>query len=341
MVLAVKVLVNGVGNIGTTMLQVLAAHRKTLGISAIYAHRATLRPWETAQVRRLEAHGVVVLAPEHSELDPLDTVTNEIEYVFDTTRQGGGLRNRCLYEKLPSLLGASAQGSESGFGTPFMLGFDIPVQDSPFVHIVSCNTHGALAVLLALSGGDLDQVEDADFVVARRSDDIANHERLVAGNVISRHLDPALGTHHGIDADALLRSVGRVLPIQTSDITTPSQFLHASRFSVKMNEQISLPEVAERIENNPYVGTTAIFDSNKVFEIGRRFGLAGRLFNQAVFVPNNLLVKGTTVTGWTFVPQEGNTILSTLAAFLRRTRPVDEATQALETVARSLLIRRL
>lgn len=52
--------------------------------------------------------------------------------------------------------------------------------------------------------------------------------------------------------------------------------------------------------------------------VGRRFGLGGRLYNEAVFVSENLLVKDDVVSGWVLVPQEGNTILSTVGAFLAR-----------------------
>jgi len=89
----------------------------------------------------------------------------------------------------------------------------------------------------------------------------------------------------------------------------------------------------------PPVGTTRIVDSNKVLEIGRRFGLGGRLYNQAIFVSENLLLKGDTVAGWVVVPQEGNTILSTISAFLERTRPGSQPVMD-ELVAR-LLIRDL
>lgn len=331
-----RVMVNGVGNIGTTLLQVLAAHRGLLGIGEIFAHKTTAHPWDQPQLARLKDLGVVVVGP-HGQV-PFDDMADDLDYVFDTGRNGGGLARRAAYEGLSSLRGASAQGTEHRFGSPYVVGLGLAVRGSRWVHIPSCNTHSALAVLRTVSDGDLQSVVSADFVVARRSEDIGNHERLVAGNVVARHLDPVLGTHHAIDADAVLQRLGLRIPMQSSDITTPSQFLHATRFSVRLTGQITRAELRDRIARSPYVGVTDIFDSNKVFEIGRRFGVGGRLYEQAIFVSGNLLVKGDTVAGWALVPQEGNTILSTIAAFLEQTRGPD-ADEALQALAERLLLR--
>jgi len=331
-----NVLVNGVGNIGTTLLQVLTTYRGLLGVDEVFAHKATVQPWDEPQLRRVKGLGVELVGPNGSA--PLESVCDQIGYVFDTGRPGGGLTRRQEYAGWSGLLGGSAQGTEHAFGSPYVHGLGLPVDR--WTHILSCNTHSALAILHTLGDGDLDQVVSADFVVARRSEDIGSHERLVAGNVVARHLDPVLGTHHAIDADAVLRRLGRSIPMQSSDITTPSQFLHATRFAVRLAAPVTADAVRARIERNPLVGTTRIFDSNKVFEIGRRFGLGGRLYNQAVFVSENLLVRDDVVTGWVLVPQEGNTILSTVSAFLERTQP-GVPSEAMDELVARLVIRDL
>jgi glyceraldehyde-3-phosphate dehydrogenase/erythrose-4-phosphate dehydrogenase len=334
-----KVMVNGIGNIGTTLLQVLGAHRETLGITELYARKNTVRPWDVSGLERLKDLGVTVVADQHPGQVRFDDVCDEVEYLFDTTAAGGARANRATYDAMPALVGASGQGTEQGFGTPYALGLGINVRTSRYVHVVSCSTHAALCVLRTLSEGRLEDIVNADFVNVRRSEDIGNHERLVGGNVLARHLDPVLGTHHAIDADSVLAVLGRQVPMQSSDITTPSQFLHSTRFSVRLSHPVSEAEVRARLEHDPYVATTTMFDSNRVFGLGRRFGFAGRLFAQAIFVPGNILVKGDTVSGWAFVPQEGNTVLSTVAAFLQRTHPEPET--ALDSVASRLLIREL
>jgi glyceraldehyde-3-phosphate dehydrogenase (NAD(P)) len=338
MVLAMKVLVNGVGNIGTTLLQVLCTHRELLGLSAIYAHKATVRPWDVPQLERLKNLGVIIVGSEFPGQARLSDVADQIDYVFDAGQSGLGASRREAYDGFRSLVGACAQGTESTFGTPYVVGLGLDVSTATYVHIPSCNTHSVLAALRTLADGDFDDILAADFVVARRCEDVGNHERLVAGNVLARHLDPVLGTHHAIDADAVLAVLGKQVPIQSSDITTPSQFLHATRFSVQLASAPTEDQVRDRISRAPYVASTQIFDSNKVFEIGRRFGLGGRLYNQAIFADGNLLVKGNTVSGWAMVPQEGNTILSTLAACLQQTHSADDARTALDELAESLLL---
>ena len=84
----------------------------------------------------------------------------------------------------------------------------------------------------------------------------------------------------------------------------------------------------------------AKFDSNRVFELGRRYGFQGRLYAHAIVVANDLLVSGRTVKGWAFVPQEGNTLLSTLEAFLLQTDH-PEADAVVRELCDQLVARRL
>ena len=77
-------------------------------------------------------------------------------------------------------------------------------------------------------------------------------------------------------------------------------------------------EIKKQIKDNEYLSTTAKFDSNILFELGRRYSPYGRLFSHAIINDNNLLFDENQrkVKGWAFIPQEGNTILSTIHAFL-------------------------
>ena len=77
-----------------------------------------------------------------------------------------------------------------------------------------------------------------------------------------------------------------------------------------------------------------------MFELGRRYGVQGRLFAHAIVVANDLLISGRSIKGWAFVPQEGNTLLSTLEAFLLQTQPADADAIAVRLRA-ELVARRL
>jgi len=141
-----------------------------------------------------------------------------------------------------------------------------------FVQIVSCNTHGAAAIINSLANKNLTDLEFADFVVVRRSEDIGNHERLVGANVVARHLSDLNGTHHAIDVKDMYETMGIDCPITSSDITTPSQLLHSTRFHLSFKSSIKPDVIFKQLESNPFIAMTNKFDSNQIFELGRRYG---------------------------------------------------------------------
>jgi len=313
-----KVLVNGLGNIGTSLVNLLLHYQKDFGISEIHACKRTITPFHEAELKLLKEKGVKVCSYDHPEYDRLSDILPEINYLFEATANGVGLSNKEGYQKLKNLIGTSAQGSEKGFGISFMTGInEDKIRGEKFVHVVSCNSHGSAALLRTFCGDQLENLDAADFVVVRRSEDIGNHQRLVSGNVVARHLDPKAGTHHSIDVIDLFRTIGIDCELTASDITTPSQLTHSVRFNIQFKNPIS--DIDELISKSPFVSTTSKFDSNVVFELGRRYGFQGRLYSHAIIVRSNLLVHENSIKGWAFVPQEGNSLISTLHAFLLQT----------------------
>jgi glyceraldehyde-3-phosphate dehydrogenase type II len=323
-----KVLVNGIGNIGVTLLNVLIQHKKKLGISEVYALKNKLFPWNNTELETLKEKGVIVCTKEkHLQFQEIDSCVNLIDYVFDTTINGMGLENKSWYKTLKNLKGCSAQGSEKGFGIPFMSRInEEAIKHKKFVQIVSCNTHAIASLLNVFAGERLENLCKADFVIVRRSEDLGNHERLVTSNVVARHLDDVLGTHHAIDVKDLYETQGVSADIQSSDITTPSQLMHAVRFNIELNQKLDKNNIECLLRKNAYVSSTNKFDSNVIFELGRRYGFMGRIFSHAIVIDNNFLINNKVVKAWAFIPQEGNTILSTINAFLLQTNKVDSVT---------------
>jgi glyceraldehyde-3-phosphate dehydrogenase type II len=320
-----KVLVNGVGNIGQTLLGVLQQFKELLGITEVYALKNNVQPWGKPELDMLVAQGIKVFVPAKSNMSQdypnIHEVIHEVDYIFDCTANGIALKNKSWYASLSNLKGCVAQGSEKGFGIPFMSGVDdalIPFEK--FVQVVSCNTHGLASVLKTFSNNQLGRVSEADFVVVRRSEDIGNHSKLVSANVVSRHLSSAIGTHHAIDVQDLYQTIGQTLVLTSSDVTTPSQLMHAVRFNIQFNTPFD-GCIDALIAQQSLVSQTQKFDSNVVFELGRRYGVMGRIYAHAIIVSNNLLVSDRGVEGWAFIPQEGNSILSTIHAYLLRFYP--------------------
>ena len=321
-----RVLVNGTGNIGTTLANLLLAHRSLLGIGEVVVRKVReTRPFEVSDLNELVNRGArLVLSPTEGAAGDLMA---SVDYVFDCRKPGAALRDRETYLGLPNLRGASAQGSEGGFGVPFVDGVNAEVVGrEKLVQIASCNTHATATLLRVLGGEGLGRLEEADLVCVRRSEDLGGRERLVGANVVSRHRDARHGTHHAADAARVYATLGLAPCVTSSDITTPSQLMHAVRFNVRLLTSRAAADVVGDFKAEPRLAITAKFDSNRVFELGRRYGFQGRLYAHAIVVANDLLVTGRNVRGWAFVPQEGNTLLSTITAFLLQTgRPQAEA----------------
>jgi glyceraldehyde-3-phosphate dehydrogenase (NAD(P)) len=335
-----KVLVNGVGNIGTTVMNILYDYKDLLGINDIYALKnGKISSWNLSDLEFLDRKGIIVCTKEKSKYEKLDRIIGSIDYIFDCNSNTIGLKNKAWYSGLPNLKGCCSQGSEKGFGIPFMSGINNKViTDQKFVQVVSCNTHSLVALLHTISNNTIENITQSDFVIVRRSEDIGNHERLVTANVVSRHLDKQVGTHHAIDVNDLFQTTDTSVQIQSSDITTPSQLMHTVRFNIGFLKSPEISEINDAIESNPLMSFTSKFDSNIIFELGRRYSPYGRLYSHAIINNNNLLLDKTrhSVKGWAFIPQEGNTIISTVHAFLLQTGNKNSE-QILDTLKNDLI----
>lgn len=341
-----RALVIGAGNIGTTLANLLLAHREALGVSEVLVQKVREpAPWDAPDLEALAARGArVVRAASEAARDDL---LRSVDYVFDCRKDGAACRDRERYLALRNLRGACAQGSEAGFGVPFVGGVNAAaLAGARLVQVASCNTHATASLLAALGGPGLARLEEADLVCVRRCEDLGGRERLVGASVVSRHREGAHGTHHAADAARVFATVGLAPIVCSSDVTTPSQLTHTVRFHARLRAPRTAAEVAADFAAQPRLATTGKFDSNRVFELGRRYGFQGRLYAHAIVVASDLLVtarsSGGSVRGWAFVPQEGNTLLSTLEAFLWQTRArPEEAERAARRLCEALVPRHL
>ena len=334
-----KVLVNGIGNIGTTLLALLIEHQELLKIDTVFALKNKPLPWQEDDLNYLSSLGVRICSRiTESDFEFLDTIIDEVDYIFDCTNNGGGTLNKQWYVDLPNLKGACAQGSEKKFGLSYMTGVnDEAIRKKKFVHVVSCNTHSLASLLTTFTGENLERHTESDFVVVRISEDIGNHQRLVAANVVARHMDDQIGTHHSIDVIDLFETKKMLPNVTSSDVTTPSQLMHAVRFNIGLTEKLTQADIDTLIAKNPCMATSAKFDSNVIFERGRRIGFQGRIYSHAIVISNNLIIGRNSIKGWAFIPQEGNTLLSTINAFLIQTGFVDSL-RVMDELRRKLLV---
>ena len=240
--------------------------------------------------------------------------------VIDSSPAGNENKEK-YYAALDGPLGFMAQGSEYGFGKMYARGINdeaLVRGEDRFLQIVSCNTHN-IAVLVRSIGfdGETQHLLDGRFVCMRRANDISQDGKFVPSPTVGRHDDPRFGTHHARDAHGVFATLGHDLPLWSSAIVLNSQYMHVLQFSLTLDRDVTVEEVVERLEANPRVALTRKRSANRVFSFGRDHGYFGRILNQTVVPVQTLAVRdGRTVVGFCFTPQDGNALLSSVAATL-------------------------
>ena len=330
-----KVLVIGTGTIGEPLIGLLTDFSKLLGIEQVLFHKRRPLLYERSKVNSLLKRGAALIVDEDkiAEFEKLGhkvrgTISNALDaatVVIDCT-PAGNENKKLFYEELApdSDKIFVAQGSEKGFGIPYAHGLNDSVleQDRSFLQVVSCNTHNISSILKTLDPSFRTTVE-SDFVCIRRANDISQSDGFIPSPEAGLHNDAETGTHHARDAIDLLQTVcDRELPVFSSAMKLNTQYMHAIRFRVKLLGDHSLEDIKTRFRENIFFSTTKKRDATRVFSFGRDHGYYGRIFNHGVLVEDSLHVKRewvmphtrhTAVTGFCFTPQDGNSLLSSVA----------------------------
>ena len=93
--------------------------------------------------------------------------------------------------------------------------------------------------------------------------------------------------------------------------------MHSIQFTLTLDREMTLDEVKDRLLANKRVAVTYKQSANSVFSFGRDHGYFGRILSQTVVAIETLAVRnGNEVVGFCFTPQDGNPLLSTVAATL-------------------------
>lgn len=340
----------GTGTIGEPLIGLLARHRDKFGIDEVTFHKNTPLKHDITKVKQLIGRG----AKLSTDLDKFDGFVNlgvkpeltreeaisRATVVIDCTPSGVGLENkRQYYDKYrDKVKGFIAQGSEFGFGKMYARGIVDLKEDDQFVHVVSCNTHNIAALLKSfenrLSSASVGGIISGDFVCLRRANDISQDGGFIPGVEVGKHKDPEFGTHHARDAFHLVRDDFPNVKLYSSAVKLNTQYMHSIRFSVMLDSVNSgtiktVNDAIRRFKDNPMVALTDKMSTNKVFSFGRDYGLYGRILSQTVVCTPTISVRTntmlnptwekhnfTTVSGFCFTPQDGNSLLSSIAATL-------------------------
>ncbi|MDH3603257.1 MAG: hypothetical protein OEU26_26890 [Candidatus Tectomicrobia bacterium] len=321
----------GTGTIGEPLIGLLLHIRQDLDIDEITFHKNRPLMHDRAKIRSLIRRGAkLVVAPDNMAdfeklgMQPTYNIREALEQatvVIDCTPKGLGNKHKQeWYADMPKTLGFIAQGSEFGFGKMYARGINdgalIPGEDR-FLQVVSCNTHN-LAVLidtLGLHDKEPDHLVEGRFVCLRRASDISQENEFIAAPQVGIHKDDRFGTHHAKDAWHLFNTRGLDLNLFSSEIKLNTQYMHCIWFNMRVKRATTRDEVIDNFEANPYVALTEKTMASTIFSFGRDHGYFGRLLNQTVVSTPTLSVRdGHEITGYCFTPQDGNSLLSSIAA---------------------------
>lgn len=321
----------GTGTLGEPVISLLLNLQHDLEVDEVTFHKNRPLLNDRTKIIRHIRRGARLVAEKEKWVDfeklgMQPTYTREealaqATVVIDCTSEGLGLQHkRDWFQHLPDARGFIAQGSEFGFGKMYAHGINdavlVPGEDR-FLQVVSCNTHN-LAVLintLGLADEPPDNLVEGRFLCLRRSSDVSQERDFIPAPEVGTHKDGQFGTHHAKDAWHLFQTLGLDLNLFSSAVKLNTQYMHTIWFNLRVRRAVTLDEVLEKLRGNKYVALTQKVMANTIFSFGRDHGYFGRLLNQTVMsVPTLAVCHGHEITGFCFTPQDGNSLLSSIAA---------------------------
>jgi glyceraldehyde-3-phosphate dehydrogenase type II len=334
MIMAQKKIVHivGTGTIGEPLVGILSTFKEQFGIDEVTFHKRTPLLTDRSKVVVSCREGAKLAVDKERwqkfvemGMEPSFEAEEAIEranVIIDCTPVGNENKEKLYSKYAGNGRGFIAQGSEYGFGKMYARGINDKALErgkDEFIQVVSCNTHN-LAVLidtLALGPEKEDNLEDGRFVCMRRANDLSQEGEFIAAPEAAKHDDERFGTHQGRDAHYLFKTLGLDLNIYSSALKLNTQYMHTIHFNLKLRRGISKDEAMRRLKANGRVALTNKKSSASVFSFGRDHGMFGRILNQTVIVTQSVAMRSDKeIIGTCFTPQDGNSLLSSIAATL-------------------------
>jgi glyceraldehyde-3-phosphate dehydrogenase (NAD(P)) len=320
-----NVLVVGTGTIGEPLIGLLAEHKESLGLDKVKFFKRTPLTEEKGKVEALIRKGAEIVSTsdalsEFQQLGFKETTDVEQAYadsnvIIDCTPSGNDNWDN-VYSSLDQSKRFMAQGSEHGFGSFFAWGInnEILKEDSNKFLIASCNTHNIASIVKSFAIDEKRELIEGKFVCLRRANDVSQNDSFSPSPTITKHSSQEFGTHHARDVHELFAQEGRKLNLFSSAIKLPTQYMHTLWFSLTFKDVIQYEDIHKNLNDSEFLIATEKMSSNKVFSFGRDHGYHGRLLSHGIVAEQSLHVKGNTLTGYCFTPQDGNALLSSVAA---------------------------
>ncbi len=321
----------GTGTIGEPLIGLFTDFRERMGIDEVTFHKRTPLASDRSKINHLMARGAK-LATDEDQRDAFEKMGHAVSYeaeeaiaratvVVDCTPAGNEMKEK-YYDHVQGPRGFLAQGSEFGFGVPYARGVNDEVLrpgEHRFIQIVSCNTHNITTLVKTLchEGDGRYSLVRGNFVCMRRANDISQTKDFAPAPQVGKHDDPEFGTHHAHDAFHVFETLGQKLDLFSSAVKLNTQYMHSIWFNLAFDREITKEEMIGRLRGNVRVAVTDKRNCNEIFSFGRDHGYYGRILSQTVVVLPTLAVhRGRELYGFCFTPQDGNSLLSSVAAAL-------------------------
>ena len=335
----------GTGTIGEPLIGLLVDHKDELGFDEVTFHKRTPTPLDQPKIKDLIRRGAKLCTDDGArqgframDLESTYEAEEAIEraqVIIDCTPSGLGMKEK-IYDKYDDGRRLFlAQGSEFGFGKPYARGFNddaLVHGEDRFIQVVSCNTHNLSAIIenIAFQPHGEDNLAAGRFHCIRRANDISQAGKFIPAPEVGTHGDPKFGTHHARDAYHLFKTKGLDLNLFSSAMKVNTQYMHIIYYDLKLRRPTDQETILDQIKSNDRLCRTNQSSAGVVFSFGRDHGHYGRILNQTVFSMPSIHISedGKEVCGYCFTPQDGNSLLSSVAAAVWHMYP-DEVSQRL------------
>lgn len=346
-----KILVVGTGTIGKPLIRLFLEVREQLGADEIIFHKNLAEPKCRGMLVDFLRRGAKLAVYKDKMADfrellesfgysPTYTFEQALEradVVIDCTSKGVARKMKENYYSHLAMPGKGfiAQGSEKGFGKPFAFGINdraLVSAEDRFVQVVSCNTHQILCLLKTLAfdpknigDSDFSNLMRARFYLGRRAGDVSQEESTI-GVEVGAPSHEFYGSHQAEDAAKVLKTLTPDrLDIHSAADILNNPFMHVVHFAITTRDPVTVQEVEKFFRRNPLIAVTYQKTNNQVFSEGRDRGDSGRILNQTVVCLPSLevLSDGHEIIGRCFTPQDGNALLSSMAATIWLTDPMN------------------
>ena len=329
-----NILLVGTGTIGEPLIGLIAENKDALGIDNVFFFKRTPLVDEVGKVEALIRKGAQLFTTKDridefkslgfTEAKNVEIAYEEAQVIIDCTPSGNS-NWESIYSKLSTDKLFLAQGSEHGFGPFFVWGINNEILEENLnkILIASCNTHNMASVIKTFAIDSQETLEKANFVCMRRSNDVSQNEGYSPSPTVTEHKIEQYGTHHARDVAELFKQSDIELNLFSSAIQIPTQYMHTLWFNLEFSSDITYDKVIAKLDESVDLTSTEKLSSNKVFSFGRDHGYHGRILSHGVIVKKSISVENNTLTGFCFTPQDGNALLSSVAASLHKFNPSD------------------